>query len=383
MLELFHTRMNAMGKTEGQSKITQSARIMNATWFSDTQARVCYLYDYFHDEEPELNRNLNSPNDCLKVPIDAKFIVTQYQSLSKDQVEYHLQFRPGQGDSLPYEWKFKSEYPIGLYVDIPDVNGIYNRWIIVGASLEPQFVKYTILPANYLFRWCRNGVTYSMWGIARLRNSYNSGIWTDYYATTVENQDVAWFPQNQVSEMLYYDSRLIISAPMEKPITWKVTKVETIHPIGIYKLTLGQDKFNSLTDYVDVDSGVMIADYYAKNSVEHEDADFPPKLTGYSIIRYTGKSSALKVRSSNKKYYAQFYDEAGDEVTDVTPIWVIYDSEDQIVDDPTVIVRNNTDGSIYVKVTDDKWLNQKLRIQVNVDGQEEYTSDIVVEVTSL
>lgn len=382
MFDLYRTRMSVMGRTEGQAKINDSAKIMNATWFSDTQARVCYLYDYFHDGEPDKNRDLDSPNDCLKIPIDAKFIVSQYQSLSKDQVEYHLQFRPGAKNPLPYDWAYKEEYPVGLYVDIPDVNGVYNRWIILGASLEPQFVKYTILPANYLFRWCRNGKTYAMWGIARLRNSYNSGIWTDYYATTIENQDVAWFPQNQISEMLYYDSRLIVSVPLDKPITWKVTKVETIHPIGIYKLTLGQDKFNPHTDYVNRETGVMIADYYTDNSPEHDPID-PPITNGYSVISYTGKSSVLKVRGSNKKFSAKFFDDAGAEVSGLTPTWVVLDSEGVVIDDPTVVVKNNDDGSIYIKVTDDKWMNKTIRIRVMVDGQEQYTSEIVVEVSGL
>lgn len=65
---------------------------------------------------------------------------------------------------------------MGTYVDIPDDTGTYNRWLIVGRSDEPQFVKYNILKCNWTFKWIVEGILYECLGVLRARNSYNSGL---------------------------------------------------------------------------------------------------------------------------------------------------------------------------------------------------------------
>lgn len=180
MFESFLSRMGNQGKTHGQIRKTQSDDIMNATWWDDIQSRVVYIYDYFHDNEPTTNYDRHPEEDPLKIPVDAKFIITQYETLSKDQVEYHLMFRPGQVDPTDYyednyHKTWSARFPVGLYVDVPDDDGVYNRWLIVSEQHGNQFIKYSILPCNYFFHWVYKNKLYDMCAIARLRNSYNSG----------------------------------------------------------------------------------------------------------------------------------------------------------------------------------------------------------------
>lgn len=280
------------GNPIGEIQKRNSDMIMNATWNRDIQSKKCYLYDYFHD----------NPKD--KIEVDAKFIISQYGSLSKDQVEYHIMFRPMSGCAVDYYQeaygKYNAEYPIGLYIDIPNAQGEYKKWLICSSDREQQFVKHSILPCNYHFRWTLDGRLYSMWGIARLRNSYNSGIWTDYLTTIVENQDQIWLPMNEVSSKLYYGHRVIISALIDEPITWKISKVENIHPFGINKLTVAQDKFNPQNDYVNFETGEMYADYY-KSAVAPDTA---PDEQQFPIqLKMVGKRKALKVPNVPKKIY--------------------------------------------------------------------------------
>lgn len=147
MLDLFKKRMLAQGNHMGEVLKNQSDIIMDKTFKNDIAYRVCYI-----DGEP----------------VDTKYIVHTYYSISSDAVDYHLQFRPG------------VHYPIGKYVDVPDDTGTYNRWLIVGRSDEPQFVKYNILKCNWTFKWISNDIVYEQLGVLRKRNSYNSGLWTDY-----------------------------------------------------------------------------------------------------------------------------------------------------------------------------------------------------------
>ena len=328
MNELYKKRLRISGSTVGASRKKVSDLIMNHTWDNDIQSRKCYIYDYFHDDEQDKYKNLEPYNSDTKIEVDIKFIISQYATLSKDQVEYHIMFRPGFKNPLDYYQeqytdKYHSEFPIGLYIDIPNDEGIYYRWIICSKEIGNQFIKYLVLPCNYKFQWIFDNRKYEMWGIARLRNSYNSGLWTDFKSTTVENQDSIWIPINTYSENLYYNQRIIVSQNIYNPskgifpITWKVSKVEGLHPFGIQKVVLFQDRFNSSTDLVEMDDNDNIigmwADYY-KISVEPSPDKEHIQENDYSKITYSGTNHQVIIDGSYKTLDCRFYNEAGEEI---------------------------------------------------------------------
>lgn len=173
-------------KTIGQIIKDESDYAMEETWSNDIQSKVCFIYDYFHDDQPLLKDHMTY-NNTTKTRIDAKFIIKLYQSIDKDQVEYYIQFKPSQktdfdeNDELYYfETDYKKKYGnddfIGLYVDIPDDKGIYHKWIICSKEIGNQFIKYLILPCNYLLRWIEKDGQHrykrTMWAALRNQNSY-------------------------------------------------------------------------------------------------------------------------------------------------------------------------------------------------------------------
>ena len=181
---------NNGAKTIGQIYKEQSDELMEWTWDNDIQSKVCYIYDYFHDDKPWLAEDITHEN-TTKTKIDAKFIVTKYSSIDKDQVEYHLQFRPSQpvrfteDDELyyyetDYKKRYSTQFPIGLFVDIPDEKNVYRKWLIVAKEEGNQFLKYLILPCNYYFHWIEEDgnqrIKRKMWAVKRNQNSYNSGL---------------------------------------------------------------------------------------------------------------------------------------------------------------------------------------------------------------
>lgn len=293
------------GLTEGQVKKHQSDVIMEETWNRDLQSKKAYIYDYYHDDQKDLGKGMVYSSTTSKVPVDIKFIITQYGTLAKDQVEYHVMFRPSEDFSrLPYfkeyEEKFGNEAPIGAYLDIPDDQGVYRKWLICSKEIANQFVKYSVLPCNYHFHWIYKNKRYDMWGVIRLRSSYSSGTWTDYLMTEPENQDQIWLPMNDISKLLYYDQRLIISSPsLERPLTWQISKVENVHPFGINKLTVSQCKFDPDTDKK-ID-GWWYADY-AKEGIEPTwDQEVDPLNLS---ISWVGANPNIKIGGSSKKYIA-------------------------------------------------------------------------------
>lgn len=118
------------GNTQGEVRKHQSDIIMEATWDRDIQSRKCYIYDYYHDDQRDRNKGFTYGKNCPKTPVDAKFIITQYSTLSKDQVEYHIQFKPSHRCELSYFEKsekiFEMEYPIGLNI-VPYFGNIVSK----------------------------------------------------------------------------------------------------------------------------------------------------------------------------------------------------------------------------------------------------------------
>ena len=176
--------------TIGQQIKKQSDDAMEATWNNSIASRVCYIYDYYHDDSPTLNRNITYGSHTTKTRIDAKFIVKSYISLDKDQVEYYLQFKPSQKTQFEptdelyyfetdYRRKYGSDDFVGMYCDVADDQGIYHRWLICTKEIGNQFVKYNILPCDYWFHFIvkKNGKRYKrkIWGVTRTQSSYNSG----------------------------------------------------------------------------------------------------------------------------------------------------------------------------------------------------------------
>lgn len=326
---------NNGAKTIGQIHKENSDFVMEQTFFNDPQAKVCYIYDYFHDDKPWLAEDITHEN-TTKTKIDAKFIVTKYSSIDKDQVEYHLQFRPSQpvrfteGDELyyyetDYKKRYSVQFPIGLFVDIPDEKNVYRKWLIVAKEEGNQFLKYSVLPCDYYLHWIEvNGterIKRKMWCVSRAMNSYTSGRWIDRYMLGLDDIQKIWIPINPITENLSYvdndrkNKRIVLSALIKKPNVWQVSKVENTKPLGIIKITLDQDSWDEHTDYVNLETGEMYADYYDSEIAPTDPTEpTPTPSTNYGTI--TASTSTIKIGGSYKTLTMTIYDESGTDITD-------------------------------------------------------------------
>lgn len=326
---------NNGAKTIGQIHKENSDFVMETTWENDVQSKVCYIYDYYHDDKPWLAEDITHEN-TTKTKIDAKFIVTKYSSIDKDQVEYHLQFRPSQpvrfteDDELyyyetDYKKRYSTQFPIGLFVDIPDEKNVYRKWLIVAKEEGNQFLKYSVLPCDYYLHWIEvNGterIKRKMWCVSRAMNSYTSGRWIDRYMLGLDDIQKIWIPINPITEQLNYieenkNKRLVLSALIKKPHVWQISKVENTKPLGLIKITLDQDSWDEHTDYVNLETGEMYADYYSSDITPTDPTEpIPTPSSNYGII--TASTSTIKIGGSYKTLTVAVYDESGTDVTDV------------------------------------------------------------------
>lgn len=387
---------NNGAKTIGQIYKERSDELMEWTWDNDIQSKVCYIYDYFHDDTPSLAEGMTYEN-TTKTKIDAKFIVTKYSSIDKDQVEYHLQFKPSQkvrfdeSDELYYfETDYKSrysvEFPIGLFVDIPDEKNVYKKWLIVAKEDGNQFIKYSVLPCDYYLQWIENTGTErikrKMWCVSRAMNSYTSGRWVDRYMLGLDDIQKIWIPINPFTERLSYlngegkNQRIVLSAPIAKPLVWQVSKVENTKPLGIIKITLDQDVWDNNTDYVNLDTGEMFADYYDSN-IEPTDPDTPSPTPSTTYGKITASTSTIKVGGSYKTLTLKLYDVDDNEITEnyssATFKWTCYikGNETEDLSDKVTWLNGSLFNQKKIKFSDDRsYLNKILVIKCVVDGAE-------------
>lgn len=184
-LDMYKKMLNG-AKTSGQAHKIQSDKVMESTWYNDIASKTIYLYDQDHDDEFELAEDLHPEKSRSKIPVEVKHYEIEYNSLSKDDVSHHIMFKPSYIPNVPYyDEKFAKPlgamYPIGLFADIPNEQGIYNRWMVVGEyrAHSNQFPSYLVLPCNHRLQWIYKGHKYESWVVLRSQNSYNSGVWTD------------------------------------------------------------------------------------------------------------------------------------------------------------------------------------------------------------
>lgn len=316
---------------------SEADMVMNLTWDNDPQSKVAYIYDYFHDDQPEIKDHMTYEN-TTKTRIDIKFIVKSYQSMDKDQVDYYIQFKPDakfdftEGDELYYyetafRKRYGADYPIGLMIDIPDDRGIYHKWLICRDEPANQFPKFLVLPLNYRLYWIeQNGdkrIKRNMWCAIRQQSSYTSGSYVDKIFSRPDNQTKLWFSMNSITEKFWYSDdtdknmRLIVSAPIEQPVTWRITKCENAQPLGIQKLTLYQDRFNEHTDYVNLETGEMYANYFDLE-IPPTDPNIKPTPSPVTNIlaTITSSTSLIKVGGSYRTLNIKFSNDSGEDVTD-------------------------------------------------------------------
>lgn len=347
-------------KTLGQIYKEESDFLMEETWDNSVTSKTCYIYDYFHDDfftdEHGITRSLAEGmtyENTNKTKIDAKFIIKSYQSMDKDQVEYYLMFRPSQpvrfneGDDLYYyETDFRKRYsatfPIGLWVDLPDDRGVYHKWLICRNEPANQFPKYLILPANYELMWVEKNnekrIKRRMWCVLRQQMSYTSGVYVDRVFGHTDNQNKLILPMNSITEKFWYtdddskNMRVIVSALMENPTVWKITKCESASPLGLQKLTLYTNFFNEHTDYVNLETGEMYANYF-DSEITPIDPSTPTTPPSSITAKISASTSTIKVGGSYKNLTVNLFNDSNEDITteytDATFTWTCsVDDED-------------------------------------------------------
>lgn len=352
---------NNGAKTIGQIYKEQSDFLMENTWDNDEQSKLCYIYDWKHDDSPNMNIGMTYEN-TTKTPIDAKILVSKYGSIDKDSPTLQCQFKPSQReyftetDELFYMEEYRQKYHlddifVGMYLDVPDKKKVYHKHLICMKDVEQNFQKYFLLPCDYLLQWIQTKADKrykrNMWCVLKSQSSYNSGIWTDNVTSSQQNQELLFIPTNEISDTIYYVSednnnnqRLIVDIPNYSienwtPNTWVVSKVERVNVRGRTKLTLYQKPFNSNTDYIEKDENGIITGLWANyfGGTAPTNPDTPTTSPFSTTARISASTSTIKVGGSYKNLTVNLFNDFNEDITteyaDATFTWTCsIDDED-------------------------------------------------------
>ena len=342
----------------GKALKRQSDVIMDATFHRDIAYRTCYIQDkdtIFPEQTIEAYRKAKSvyagkseynPRKLRGFkPIEAKYLVSKYYSITGDTIDYYLQFRPNAHGKNP-------NIRVGAYVFIPDDLGVYNLWLIVARDDKPQFPQFYVLRCDFVAKWHISEQdrvnyegahvdtgTYFSWAVARIQSSYNSGVWTDYATTSVENQKKLWFPTNSDTQTIIYNEHITISNNPLRRTSWEVTKVIDTEPDGLTKITLAQQLEYSPRDDLswvnttsnklsDTEHGIDYDFFQLRTNDAAQHTPIDEEVISSDIISFSGVTPNLKCGGSYKTYTANFYNNG--QLVEYTPYWSITYFKDDV-----------------------------------------------------
>jgi hypothetical protein len=278
--------MAALGGYEGEAKRRNAQKIMDASWMRDPATKPVYV--------KWVNSGLPMVDDD-DVPVYAKYNVKSYHNITGDEVAYLLEFRLD-------DMRERPDIKVGSYVYIPNEMDEYEWWLIWHYDDRPQFRQFSILKCTWAYKWTsfKDGhrVIHQCLGVTRNQNNYNSGCWLDYVFEVVEQQHVMLMPSNDDTNILTYNTRLLVSnVGRYPPIAWKISKVQPSVVNDTVRFTMTQEQYNAATD----DAEQMIADY-RKSYVEPElpELEEVPTASGLEIT-YSG-SPAVRAGGGYKKF---------------------------------------------------------------------------------
>lgn len=369
MFESYKLRIAALGGYEGEAKRRNAQKIMDASWMRDPATKPVYV-KWVNSGLPVIEDN--------DEPVYAKYNVKSYHNITGDEIAYLLQFRLE-------DMAERSDIKVGSYVSILNEMGEPEWWLIWHYDDRPQFRQFSIVKCTWVYKWVsfKDGyrVVHQCLGVTRNQNNYNSGCWLDYTFEVVEQQHVMLMPSNEDTNILTYNTRMLVSnVGRYPPIAWKISKVQPSVVYDTVRFTMTQEQYNAAVDDVEL----MIADYkksYA--NVETPDdatvfaaSDVVTALPYSNLeITYSGKP-AVRAGGGYKKLTLK--SRIGDELVDVTDSikWKIEFGSNESK------IEQSVQGNIFkVKCQNDYSLIGKT---FTVTATTEYGSkSLIMEVTSL
>lgn len=365
MFEDYRNRLANQGKYIGEQMRIQTRQVTDAIWMNSTTVRpVCVhvisqglppIYDYIDEFEDT---------------IYAHFEKHKNYNVGGNAVDYKLVFQLNVVEDHP-------EIKVGSYVCIQNAQGKLQYWLITYIEEENDLVVCRIMLCNWSLKWVADGKIHECLGVLRGEAADAEGVEDAGYISTVESKAAIWLPTNLDSNSISVNTRFLISdIGRTPPQAWRVSKINTVLPIGLTKITLEQEGFNPQTD----DAELMIADYHkeaiAPTPIEPvPDNEEPILVTGTATISYSGTKPTIKVGGSYKSFTATFSTEGV-----IPQSWSVSDGTNTFSETTGDYTIEYIDNKLRLKVAQNFYLIGQV-LTIKVIGTDNSTTELKIEIT--
>jgi hypothetical protein len=154
-----------------------------------------------------------------------------------------------------------------------------------------------------------------MWGAERTQSSYTSGTWEGDKTKVFDEQGKFWIPWNTISSEIKHDMRLFISMLQEEPYVYQISKVKNTSPKGIVTCTVEQVELNKKTDYVNLETGEMYADYYVSSVDPVDEPINPVEPTKDNHMEIQCTTNKVRIGGNYKTLTAVCLNSDGDDIS--------------------------------------------------------------------
>lgn len=200
---------------------------------------------------------------------------------------------------------------------------------------------------------------------------------------TPEDQEKFIVPLNRDTELITYDMRFIIDAPiLTEPRVWMITKPWRIIPNGLARMTCAQTQFNPLKDLIEKDEKGNVVGMWADGKSDTIVDYTLPSETIHSEITYSGSRPEIRVGGSYKKFTVNFFD--GDIPVDFREGNWMFTVDDEDVSYLLVPIESDdvAENQIKVKFVGDKdYINKTLLVSYITNNGIE--SSLKIEIKAL
>lgn len=338
MFDEYRNRIARQGRYMGEQMRNQTRQVTDALWMNSTTVRPVCVHAVLQGLPPPYDYA-----DEFENTIYAHFEKHKNYNVGGNAVDYLLVVQP----QVAAEHE---ELRIGSYVCIPNINDKLEYWLIVYREEDDDLVKFRVMKTNWLLKWVTDGKIHECLGVLRGESADAEGVEDAGYISTVDSKAAIWLPTNISTNSIGVNTRFLISDVGRTPAqAWRVSKINTVLPIGLTKVTLEQDGFNTQTDNAEL----MVASYYKEaitptstKPILDEEELIP--IIGTATISYSGTKPTIKVGGSWKSFTATFSTEG------VTPkSWSVSDGTNTF---------SETTGDYTIE-----YIDNKLRLKVNAN----------------
>ena len=280
--------------------------------------------------------------------------------------------------------KFQSLYNMPIIVGDIIYNKKEDEYLICTESFNIDDIHYKgkFTLCNWMLKWQNKEGKILEYPCYDMNSTqYNSGEQSNRNFTIESSQHLITLPSDENTVELCTPQRFYLDKATVNPMTYMITQNDTTSynygKKGLVKLTVfahpnNPEKDNlelGICDYVDMSAG----------SVNAGTTDEKKICISRAFIEYD--TSIIKSGGDSKLFVGKFYDNEGNEITNVVPDWTISSDFDENFDKKLQV--KEFDNCLSIGIDDDSCIDEEFKLTCSFGDDDIVSSSLIIKIESL